>query len=31
MLIQNSVNPPKEKPLFDPNEEIGGAILDYLV
>ena len=30
MLIQNSINPPKEQ-LFDPNEEIGGAILDYLV
>jgi len=30
MLIQNSVNPPKEPQLFDPNEEIGGAILDYL-
>lgn len=31
MLIQNSMNPPKEPQLFDPNEEIGGAILDYLV
>lgn len=31
MLIQNSINPPKEPQLFDPNEEIGGAILDYLV
>ena len=30
MLIQNSINPPKEPQLFDPNEEIGGAILDYL-
>lgn len=29
MLIQNAVNPPKDCP-FDPNEEIGGAILDYL-
>ncbi len=31
MLIQNSMNPPKEPQLFDPNEEIGGAILNYLV
>ena len=31
MLIQNSMNPPKEPQLFDPNEEIGVAILDYLV
>ena len=31
MLIQNSINPQKEPQLFDPNEEIGGAILDYLV
>lgn len=31
MLIQNSINPPKEPQLFDPNEEIGGAILDYLI
>ncbi len=31
MLIQNSINPPKEPQPFDPNEEIGGAILDYLV
>lgn len=30
MLIKNSVTPDKEKPLFDANEEIGGAILDYL-
>ena len=30
MLIQNSINPPKTPQLFDPNEEIGGAILDYL-
>ena len=29
MLIRNSINPPKNT-LFDPNEEIGGAILDYL-
>lgn len=29
MLIQNAINPPKDCP-FDPNEEIGGAILDYL-
>lgn len=29
MLIQNSINPPKSV-NFDPNEEIGGAILDYL-
>lgn len=29
MLIQNSINPPKNC-HFDPNEEIGGAILDYL-
>lgn len=29
MLIQNSINPPKDC-SFDPNEEIGGAILDYL-
>ncbi len=29
MLIQNSINPPKEAG-FDPNEEIGGAILEYL-
>ena len=30
MLIQNAINPPKDCG-FDPNEEIGGAILDYLV
>lgn len=30
MLIQNSVNPPKPPQYFDPNEEIGGAILSYL-
>lgn len=29
MLIQNAINPPKNCP-FDPNEEIGGAILDYM-
>lgn len=29
MLIQNAINPPKNC-NFDPNEEIGGAILDYL-
>ena len=29
MLIQNAINPP-ENCHFDPNEEIGGAILDYL-
>lgn len=29
MLIRNSINPPNDCP-FDPNEEIGGAILDYL-
>lgn len=29
MLIQNSINPP-ENCGFDPDEEIGGAILDYL-
>ena len=29
MLIRNAINPPKEC-SFDPNEEIGGAILDYL-
>ena len=28
MLIKNSINPPKT--YFDPNEEIGGAILSYL-
>ena len=30
MLIQNSINPPKTPQFFDPNEEIGGAILSYL-
>ena len=29
MLIQNAINPHKDC-HFDPNEEIGGAILDYL-
>ncbi len=29
MLIQDSINPPKNA-KFDPTEEIGGAILDYL-
>ena len=29
MLIQDSLNPP-ENSNFDPTEEIGGAILDYL-
>ena len=29
MLIRNATKPPKEC-FFDPNEEIGGAILDYL-
>ena len=29
MLIRNSINPPQNC-NFDPNEEIGGAILDYL-
>lgn len=29
MLVQNAINPPKDC-HFDPNEEIGGAILDYL-
>ena len=29
MLIQDSINPP-ENAYFDPTEEIGGAILDYL-
>ena len=28
MLIRNSINPPNT--YFDPNEEIGGAILSYL-
>ena len=29
MLIQNSLHP-AQKTFFDPNEEIGGAILDYI-
>ena len=29
MLIKNAINPPSNA-YFDPNEEIGGAILDYL-
>ena len=29
MLIQNAINPHKDC-YFDPNEEIGGAILNYL-
>ena len=29
MLIQNAINPPKDCG-FDPNEEIGGAILDFM-
>lgn len=29
MLIHNAINPPRDC-YFDPNEEIGGAILDYL-
>ena len=29
MLVQNAINPPQNY-HFDPNEEIGGAILDYL-
>lgn len=29
MLIQDSINPPKDA-KFDPTEEVGGAILDYL-
>ena len=29
MLIQDSIEPPKDA-NFDPTEEIGGAILDYL-
>jgi len=28
MLIKNSINPPNSN--FDPNEEIGGAIISYL-
>ena len=30
MLINNTIHPLTPKPNFDPNEEIGGAILDYL-
>ena len=30
MLIKNSQNYQYPKPLFDPNEEIGGAILEYI-
>lgn len=30
MLIKNTINPPDKSCGFDPNEEIGGAILDYL-
>ncbi|MCM1265263.1 MAG: hypothetical protein NC200_03605 [Candidatus Gastranaerophilales bacterium] len=30
MLIKNSINPPDKSCGFDPNEEVGGAILDYL-
>lgn len=30
MLIQNSIKPTKQNQPFDPNEEIGGAILSYL-
>lgn len=29
MLVQNSLNP-NSAPFFDPNEEIGGAILSYI-
>ena len=29
MLVRNSINPPQDA-YFDPNEEIGGAILDYI-
>lgn len=29
MLVQNSLNP-NPAPFFDPNEEIGGAILSYI-
>ncbi|MCD8378690.1 MAG: hypothetical protein LUB59_07885 [Candidatus Gastranaerophilales bacterium] len=31
MLITNSINSERQVANFDPNEEIGGAILDYLV
>ena len=30
MLIQNSLQPMDKNAPFDPNEEIGGAILSYL-
>ena len=30
MLIQNSLKPPDRTQPFDPNEEIGGAILSYI-
>ena len=30
MLIQNSLKPVNPNQLFDPNEEIGGAVLSYL-
>ncbi len=30
MLIKNSMRPANPNQLFDPNEEIGGAILSYL-
>lgn len=30
MLIQNSLKAPDNKKPFDPNEEIGGAILEYI-
>ena len=30
MLIQNSMQPHNPNQLFDPNEEIGGAILSYV-
>ena len=30
MLIQNSIKPNNYQKIFDPNEEIGGAILSYM-
>ena len=30
MLIKNSIQPNKPNQVFDPNEEIGGAILSYI-
>ena len=30
MLIKNSMQPVKQNQAFDPNEEIGGAILSYI-